>query len=299
MFTVEATHSAIVVGAGPAGMKAATDLANNGVSTALVDDGYMGGLIANVGDLTGPEGIEGQSGADVAGILLGNALEAGVDYRMGTAASLEQHGNLWILPDLELSAPNVVVATGARLAKLGVPGEERLTGFGVSSCAFCDGALYRGEEVVVVGGGDAAFQEALHLATLCKKVQILIRGPEPRARHEFRAEAEGKTNIEIKTDTSVLEVVGDTGVDAIDVNCGGSVERIETRAVFVFVGVEPATELVPTSVARDASGALIVNHNCQTSINGLFAIGAARSGHDGQVSGAYADANLVAAAITG
>ena len=298
MFTVEATHSAIVVGAGPAGMKAATDLANKGVSTALVDDGYMGGLIANVGDLTGPEGIEGQSGADIAGILLGNALEAGVDYRMGAAASLEQHGNLWILPDLELSAPNVVVATGARLAKLGVPGEERLTGFGVSSCAFCDGGLYRGEEVVVVGGGDAAFQEALHLATLCEKVQILIRGPEPRARPEFTAEAERKTNIVIKTNASVLEVVGDTGVDAIDVNFGGSVERIETRAVFVFVGVEPATELVPTSIARDASGAVIVNHNCQTSISGLFAIGAARSGHDGQVSGAYADAIHVANTIT-
>ena len=298
MFTVEATHSAIVVGAGPAGMKAATDLANKGVSTALVDDGYMGGLIANVGDLTGPEGIEGQSGADIAGILLGNALEAGVDYRMGAAASLEQHGNLWILPDLELSAPNVVVATGARLAKLGVPGEERLTGFGVSSCAFCDGGLYRGEEVVVVGGGDAAFQEALHLATLCEKVQILIRGPKPRARPEFTAEAERKTNIVIKTNASVLEVVGDTGVDAIDVNFGGSVERIETRAVFVFVGVEPATELVPTSIARDASGAVIVNHNCQTSISGLFAIGAARSGHDGQVSGAYADAIHVANTIT-
>jgi len=298
MFTVEATHSAIVVGAGPAGMKAATDLANKGVSTALVDDGYMGGLIANVGDLTGPEGIEGQSGADIAGILLGNALEAGVDYRMGAAASLEQHGNLWILPDLELSAPNVVVATGARLAKLGVPGEERLTGFGVSSCAFCDGGLYRGEEVVVVGGGDAAFQEALHLATLCEKVQILIRGPEPRARPEFTAEAERKTNIVIKTNASVLEVVGDTGVDAIDVNFGGSVERIKTRAVFVFVGVEPATELVPTSIARDASGAVIVNHNCQTSISGLFAIGAARSGHDGQVSGAYADAIHVANTIT-
>ena len=298
MFTVEATHSAIVVGAGPAGMKAATDLANKGVSTALVDDGYMGGLIANVGDLTGPEGIESQSGADVAGILLGNALEVGVDYRMGAANSLEQHGNLWILPDLELSAPNVVVATGARLAKLGVPGEERLTGFGVSSCAFCDGGLYRGEEVVVVGGGDAAFQEALHLATLCEKVQILIRGPEPRARPEFTAEAERKTNIVIKTNASVLEVVGDTGVDAIDVNFGGNVERIETRAVFVFVGVEPATELVPTSIARDASGAVIVNHNCQTSISGLFAIGAARSGHDGQVSGAYADAIHVANTIT-
>ena len=92
--------------------------------------------------------------------------------------------------------------------------------------------------------------------------------------------------------------MGDTGVDAIDVNFGGSVERIKTRAVFVFVGVEPATELVPTSIARDASGAVIVNHNCQTSISGLFAIGAARSGHDGQVSGAYADAIHVANTIT-
>jgi thioredoxin reductase (NADPH) len=159
--------------------------------------------------------------------------------------------------------------------------------------------LYRGEEVVVVGGGDAAFQEALHLATLCEKVQILIRGPEPRARHQLTAEARGKTNIEIRTNVSVLEVVGDTGVDAIDVNCGGSAKRIETRAVFVFIGVEPATELVPNSIARDAFGALIVDQNCQTSIGGLFAIGAARSGHDGQVSGAYADANLVAAAIAG
>jgi thioredoxin reductase (NADPH) len=297
--TNEQTHSVIVVGAGPAGMTAAAALAGKGLNTALVDDGYMGGLIANVGDLTGAPEIEGQSGADIAAVLLGNALEAGVDYQMGAAESLEYSDNLWRLKSLGISATNVVLATGARLSKLGVPGEERLTGLGVSSCAFCDGGLYRGKDVVVVGGGDAAFQEALHLATLCQKVTILIRGSDPRARYEFVAEAKEKSNIEIRVGVSVAEVVGETGVDAIDVNCNGKSERIQTSAVFVFVGIEPVTALVSPDLARDRSGALIVNHKCQTESAGLYAIGAVRSGHDGQVSGAYADAIQVANAIAG
>ena len=297
--TNEQTHSVIVVGAGPAGMTAAAALAAKGVNTALVDDGYMGGLIANVGDLTGTPEIKGQSGADIAAVLLGNALEAGVDYQMGAAESLEYSDNLWRLGGLGVSAPNVVLATGARLSKLGVPGEERLTGLGVSSCAFCDGGLYRGKDVVVVGGGDAAFQEALHLATLCQKVTILIRGSGPRARNEFVTEAKEKSNIEIRVGVSVAEVVGETGVDAIDVNCNGKSERIQTSAVFVFVGIEPVTELVSPDLARDGAGALIVNHKCQTESAGLYAIGAVRSGHDGQVSGAYADALQVANAIAG
>jgi thioredoxin reductase (NADPH) len=297
--TNEQTHSVIVVGAGPAGMTAAAALAGKGLNTALVDDGYMGGLIANVGDLTGVPEIEGQSGADIAAILLGNALEAGVDYQMGAAESLEYCDNLWRLAGLGVSAPNVVLATGARLSKLGVPGEVRLTGLGVSSCAFCDGGLYRGKNVVVVGGGDAAFQEALHLASLCQKVTILIRGSDPRARNEFVAKAKEKSNIDIRVGVSVAEVVGETGVDAIDVNCDGKFERIETSAVFVFVGIEPVTELVSPDLARDGAGALIVNHKCQTESAGLYAIGAVRSGHDGQVSGAYADAIQVANAIAG
>ena len=150
------THQAIVIGAGFAGLSTAVELAERGVQTAVVDDGYLGGLITNVGVLEAPGAYDGLAGADLAGHLLGRAMEAGVDYQMGEVGALERQGNGWSLPDLGLSAPAVVLATGARLRTLGVPGEERLAGLGVSQCAFCDGGLYVGQPVVVVGGGAVA-----------------------------------------------------------------------------------------------------------------------------------------------
>jgi thioredoxin reductase (NADPH) len=296
----DTTHQSIVVGAGFAGLTAAIALAESGVPTALVDDGYLGGLITNVGVLEAPGPYDGLSGADLAGNLLGRAMEAGVDYQMGEITALEQRGETWHLPDLDLSAATVVLATGAKLRTLGVPGEERLTGLGVSQCAFCDGALYVGQDVAVVGGGDAAFQEALHLAEIgCSSVTLLLRGSEPRARTEFVQRAKATTNLSIRRNCEVLEILGDTGVEGVQIRntATGHDEKLPVYGVFIFVGLEPQTTLAPSNAGRDATGALTTDNRLQTSARGLFAIGAARSGYRGSLSEASADAEAVARAL--
>lgn len=296
------THDAIVVGAGLAGLAAVAEIARLGRAAALVDDGYLGGLVANVGHIEGGPEHAGKSGADLVDSYLGAALEAGADYRIGAAAAALRDGALWRLPDLELAAPCMVLATGAELRRLDVPGEAALTGKGVSQCAFCDGGLYREKAVVVVGGGDAAFQEALHLADICGEVTMLLRGAAPRARAAFVDRAQERDNLRVRTGVEVREIVGDaagvTGVRIFD-RTSGAEERLPALAVFPFVGLAPRTALAPAAAARDAAGALVVDAGMGTSAAGLYAVGAARAGHGGAIADAMRDAAAVAAAIAG
>ena len=292
----ETTHEAVVIGAGVAGMATAAALAEAGAQTALIDDGYMGGLVMNIGLIEG-EAHAGQSGADLVDLYLTQALGAGVDYRVGAAEALAQADGLWRLPEHDIAAGHVILATGARLKTLDVPGEAELVGRGVSQCAFCDGGLYKGQDVVVVGGGDAAFQEALHLAELCNSVTMLVRGEAPRARAAFQERAAAHANLSIRTGVEVTEIVGADGVDAVRLADGTT---LATRAVFVFVGVAPASNLAPVKAPRDATGALAVDPvTLATPVPGLYAVGAVRAGHGGGLDHALADAALAAKAIAG
>jgi thioredoxin reductase (NADPH) len=293
------THQAIVIGSGFSGLSAAFELARRGVGTALVDDGYLGGLIANVGAIEAAQPYGGHSGADLASAMLGEALEAGADYHMGEAAALECIGRAWHLPGLELAAPAVVLATGAKLRRLEVPGEAELTGRGVSQCAFCDGALYRGQQVVVVGGGDAAFQEAIHLAEIGCHVTMLLRGTAPRAQPSYSERAAAFPNLSIRTEVEVVRVLGSDGVDGVCVldRNAGCEEEIAAAGLFPFIGLQPLTALAPASAERDGFGALAVNEQMLTGASGLYAIGAARSGYGGQLPDARADAVAAAQSI--
>jgi len=295
MSAIETTHGAIVIGAGVAGLAAAADLAGRGHATALVDDGFLGGHMANVGKIEG-DVHPGDPGGDLINELLEAALEAGVDYRMGAAETLEDIGGVWRLADQDIAAPVVVLATGAKLKRLGAPGEEALTGRGVSQCAFCDGGLYRDKPVVVVGGGDAAFQEALHLAELCSRVDLLMRGAAPRARAEFQERAAAHANLHIRPGVEVAEIVGADGVEGIRIRAlaSGAEETLSTDAVFPFIGLEPDTALAPGDAPRDSSGALLVGDALRAGRAGLYAVGAARAGYGGQIADALADAKAVA-----
>jgi len=290
--------TAIVIGAGVAGLTAAAALARKGVATTMVDDGYLGGLVANVGHIDGVAPFEGQSGADLASALLGEALEAGVEYAMGETATLSLTPEGWMADNAEAPARFAVLATGARLRRLGVPGEERLTGLGVSQCAYCDGGLYRGQPVAVVGGGDAAFQEALHLAEIGCATTLLIRGAAPRARAAYVAAAKAAPSLALRFNVDVLEILGETGVDALRLNGrADGEENLPVRAVFPFVGLTPNTALAPAGAERDATGAIKVDAAMQTGAADLFAIGAARAGFDGSLTTAAADAETAATAI--
>ncbi len=291
------THQAAVIGAGIAGLAAATEAARCGLKTALFDDGLLGGLITNVGAVHGHPGQEGATGADLVNTMLGEALEAGVDYQPGAVSELTPLGSHWNLPGNGASALRVILATGAELRTLGVDGEERLTGRGVSQCAFCDGGLYKGKDVAVVGGGDSAFQEALHLAELCANVTMILRGRKPRARPTFVRQAADLGNMHFRWNTDVRKIIGDDGVDAVRLQeQDGDEEVLSVAAIFPFIGLAPRTALAPAEATRDEDGGLLVDSGMQTDQAGLYAIGAARSGHGGQVAHAIADAKSAAQA---
>lgn len=291
------THQLIVIGAGVAGLAAAAEAARCGLAAALFDDGVLGGLITNVGIVHGHPGLEETSGADLVAIMLGEVLAAEVDYRPGAVGELAAEGDVWRLPEHGASAPAVILATGAELRTLGVPGEAELSGRGVSQCAFCDGGLYRGKDVAVVGGGDAAFQEALHLAELCANVTMILRGQRPRARPAFARQAADHANMHFRWHTQVREIIGDQadGVTGLRLaGPDGAEETLPSAAVFPFIGLAPRTGLAPADARRDEAGGLIVDADMQTGQPGLYAVGAARAGHGGQLAHAIADAKTAA-----
>ena len=291
------SHQVIVIGTGVAGLAAATEAARCGLKTALFDDGVLGGLIMNVGAVHGHPGVDETTGADLVATMLGDALAAEVDYQPGEVSELAGDDGAWNLPAQGLSAAAVILATGAELRTLGVPGEAELTGRGVSQCAFCDGGLYREQDVAVVGGGDAAFQEALHLAEMCANVTMILRGQKPRARPAFARQAADHGNMHFRWQTEVREIVGDDagGVTGLRLAAeDGTEEVLATAAVFPFIGLKPRTALAPADAARDDAGGLIVDTDMQTSQPGLYAVGAARAASGGQLAHAIADAKTAA-----
>lgn len=291
----------IVIGGGIAGLKTAGALATAGKRTALVDEGMMGGLVLNVGELEGGGYGDGRSGADVAAELLDAAMTAGTDYQIETPTQLEWAEDAWRLPEMDLVAPNIVLATGAQLKTLGVPGEAELAGQGVSQCAFCDGGLYRDKPVIVIGGGDAAFQEAAHLAKICGQVTVLMRGDAPRARPAFVEGLAASPVVTLRTNVDVRAILGgDGGVTGIKLfdNAQRVEESLIADAVFPFVGVASNTSLAPAEAVRDAQGALLVDVSMRTGMAGLYAVGAARSGYGGRLADAVQDAETAVMAIT-
>ena len=257
-----------------------------------MDEGLLGGLIINVGDIHGHPCTTNVSGAELINTMLGEALEAGVDYCPVAITDLSRQGDHWRLG--EITAAHVILGTGAELGTLAVPGETELNGRGVSQCAFCDGGLYKEQDVAVIGGGDAAFQEALHLANLCANVTMVLRGLKPRARPAFVSQAADRDNMHFCWQTEVMEIKGAEGVEAIELRNieSGESETLAGAAVFPFIGLAPRTGLV--SAACDESGALLVDEHMKTDQPSLYAAGAVRAGHGGQIAHAIADGKTAA-----
>jgi len=284
----------VVVGAGVAGLTAATFAGRYGLKVAVVERLGAGGQIMNAERIENLPGFpQGVAGHELGPLLHQQAESAGAEFVLAAATALAPDGARHIVrTDGEsLRAGAVIIAAGSALRPLGVPGEERLRGRGVSHCASCDGAFFAGREVGVVGGGDSALDEALVLAAHAARITIFHRGDRVDAQQALREKAAAERKIEIALATMVEEIVGEdavTGVRLRDRNSGAS--HLQALAgVFIYVGLEPNTAFLRGLVELDAAGHVEVDIAMATSLPGVFAAGDIRKHSVAQLASAAGD----------
>lgn len=284
----------LVIGAGVAGLAAAQQAADLGLRVAIAEELMFGGLVMNVNRLEPAPPGSPAAGGDLATEMMMRVADQGVQTLMSPVTSLEHQADGLFRVVTDESAPLarcVIVASGARLRKLGVPGEAELEHKGVAHCADCDGPLYRGKTTVVVGGGDSALQSALVLAQYCPRVHLVHRGTAFSARPGF-VKAVGETPaIEVHLQTTVQAIEGSDEVTAVKLQgaAAADVRSLVASGFFAYVGLEPNTAFLPASVDR-IGRALRVDENLATSLPGMYAIGAVRAGHGGLITDAVRDA---------
>ena len=304
--TVASRHyyDLIVVGSGPAGLTAALYAAREGLDTLVVERGGVGGQ-AGITELLDnfPGFPEGVSGAEFADRLRAQAEKFGVEILSAmevTAVRADGRYKCVTTGDGEdYRAGAVLLALGSTYRRLGVPGEEDFIGAGVHFCATCDGAFYRGKEVLVVGGGNSAGEESIFLTKFASKVTVVTRDPELTASKVVQAKVAENDKIEVLTGTTPTEFKGDSRLRSVvlrDVESGEERE-ITPDGVFVFIGLSPNSELVKDVVQLDEFGFVQTDMSLQTSMAGVFAAGDVRAGSTKQAASAAGEGAAVALSI--
>jgi thioredoxin reductase (NADPH) len=284
----------IVVGAGVAGLTAAMFAARHGVNVAVVERTGAGGQISTAERVENFPGFpQGVAGHELGPLLHEQAEAAGAQFLIDTVDGMEIAGEQRILrgANEKLCSPAVIIAAGSALRPLGVPGEVQYLGRGVSHCASCDGPLFSGREVCVVGGGDSALDEALVLAAHVARVTIFHRGQRLRTQQALSDRAAATANVEIALATVVEEIIGADAVTAVRLRelATGAVRVQATSGVFIHVGLEPNTAFLRNVLTLDAAGHIETDILMRTSLAGVFAAGDIRKNSVAQLAAAAGD----------
>ncbi len=272
------TYDVVIIGGGPAGLTAGIYAGRADLKTVIVEKGLPGGQIAQTDEVENYPGFpEGISGPELANRMAEQAKKFGAEIVMDEVTGLEVQPDGFLVKGFEKNykGRTVIIATGANPKKLGVPGEDKFYGRGVSTCATCDGFFYRDREVVVVGGGDAAVEEGIYLTKFAKKVTIIHRRDQLRANKVAQQRAFANPKIEFLFSHVVTEILGEDQVTGVRVkNLKTGEEYVyPTDGVFVFIGSVPNTGFLKGVVELRPDGYIEVKDEILTSVPGIFAAG--------------------------
>lgn len=295
-------YDLIIIGSGPAGLSAAIYGKRAGLNLLVLEKNPMsGGQVLNTYEVDNYLGMPGTDGFDMGMKFREHADKMGVEFREAVAASIEDKGNSKVVHTAEevLETKAVILAAGAVHASLEVEGEEKFSGKGVSYCATCDGAFFRGKTVAVVGGGDVALEDAIYLSRLCEKVYLIHRRDELRGAHVLQEELKRMSNVEFLYSHVVEEIMGEETVNGLRIRDLKAQESrtLPVDGVFVAVGIRPGTELVRDLVACDEGGYVLAGEDCAASVPGIFAAGDVRKKPLRQIATAVADGANAATSV--
>jgi thioredoxin reductase (NADPH) len=295
-------YDVIIVGGGPAGLAAGLYCQRAAVRTVLFERGLIGGQIAISKEVENYPGIEGITGFDLAEKITQQARGFGlriVQEEVAAVTAGPDFHTVRLINGGLYQAAALILASGGTARKLGIPGEAEYLGSGVSYCATCDAFFFRGRTVVVIGGGDTAAEESLHLARLAGKVYVIHRGNALRAAKILQNRLLAEPAIEVIWNTIVTEIKGDgKAVREVVLENTETGERRDLPAdgVFIFIGFSPNNRLIPAEVRIDDLGFVITDEKCETTVPGIFAAGDLRKKYANQIVIAAGDGALAALA---
>ena len=296
------TYDVVIIGAGPAGLAAAIYAKRAGLNAVTVERSPIsGGQIVNTYEVDNYPGLKGINGMDLGMKYREHADALGCEFLMTDVTGIEKKDKGYVVRTAkgDLESYTVIYAAGADHSKLGVPGEEELVGMGVSYCATCDGAFFKGRDVAVVGGGDVAVEDAIYLARTCNHVYLVHRRDELRAAKMLQDRFLSLPNVTFVKDSVLKSIDGEDAVEKISITNvkDGAESEIKVNGVFIAVGIKPESSLVSGIASMDERGYIIAGESCETDAPGFFAAGDVRTKALRQVVTAVADgANAVTSA---
>lgn len=292
----------VIVGAGPAGLAAGLYAARMNLRAVIVDQGPVGGQLLNTELIEDYPGIESILGTDLATKMGDHARAFGLEIREFTPVkevAVDGDDRVVRLEDgAELRADAVIMAAGGLPRKLGVPGEQEFAGRGVSYCAVCDGAFFKGQELAVIGGGDAALEEGDFLTRYASKVHVIHRRGEFRAQPILQERARRNPKIEFILDAKVKRIEGGQKVQKIVYEQRGEQRELPVGGVFIFIGFVPNSGLLKEHAEHDGQGYLVTDRDMRLSIPGMWAVGDVRSQLTKQIATAVGDGTTAAVAAS-
>jgi thioredoxin reductase (NADPH) len=296
----ETIYDVIIAGAGPAGLTAAVYTSRANLSTLMLERGIPGGQMANTEDVENYPGYDHILGPDLSNKMFEHSKKFGAEYAYGDVKEIidgEEYKTV-VAGSKEYKARAVIVTTGAEYKKIGVPGEKELSGRGVSYCAVCDGAFFKGKELVVIGGGDSAVEEGVYLTRFASKVTIVHRRDELRAQQILQKRAFDNEKVDFIWNHTIKEINGENKVGSATLVSTetGEEQEFQTDGVFIYIGMVPLNRSVQNLGITNQMGYIETNEQMETKVPGIFAAGDIREKTLRQIVTATGDGSIAAQA---